>query len=307
MTDSKKEIIKIKGMHCKSCVEKIESKIKSLNGVKSIKINLAKDEAKIEFNPNKISLQDIKSEINKLGYTTEDREEKHQEKKRKTLLQGIFYGLIPHIGCIAFIIGSILGVTVLMQFFKPLLMNRYFFHILILISLLFATLSSILYLRKNGLLSLAGAKKKWKYLATMYGSTIGINLVLFMLIFPLFANVSISASATGAVVGIAGSNNYFSSLRLSVDIPCPGHAPLISNELKSIDGVIDIKFDFPNNFNIKYDSTKTSKQEILSLEVFKTYKATVLDESSVQQDNKVILPTGVSCGISGGCGCGCGG
>ena len=41
---------------------------------------------------------------------------------------GLLYGLIPHIGCIAFIIGSILGVTVLMQFFKPLLMNRYFFH-----------------------------------------------------------------------------------------------------------------------------------------------------------------------------------
>jgi len=320
MAETKKEIIKIKGMHCKSCAEKIESKIKSLEGVNSAKVNLTEDKAEIKFDPNKINLNEIKTEIKKLGYSIEDEEDK--EKRKKTFLQGIAYGLIPHIGCIAFIIGSVLGVTVLMQFFKPLLMNRYFFHILILISLLFATLSSVLYLRKNGLLSLAGAKKKWKYLATMYGSTIGINLVLFMLIFPLLANVStVSASTgiTGAAIGTG--DNGLSSLKLSVDIPCPGHAPLISSELKTIEGVVDINFDFPNKFNVRYDSKKTSKQEILSLDVFKTYKATVLDESSAQQNNQQTnnqlasqstqLTGGSCCGgggsCGGSCGCGCGG
>jgi len=314
--ESKEETIKIKGMHCKSCVEKIESKINSLEGVTSVKLNLAEDKAEVKFDPNKISLNEIKSKINELGYSTENGEGKAQEKGGKTILQGIVYGLIPHIGCIAFIIGSVLGVTVLMQFFKPLLMNRYFFHILILISLLFATLSSVLYLRKNGLLSLAGAKKKWKYLATMYGSTIGINLVLFMLIFPLLANISGSPTSgiTGAAIGTG--DNGLSSLKLSVDIPCPGHAPLISSELKTLDGVVDVQFSFPNVFNIKYYSTKTSKQEILSLDIFNTYKATVLDESSIQQSNQQTtdksLSTsgsccggGGSCGGSGGCGTSC--
>jgi copper ion binding protein len=310
----REEVVKIKGMKCNSCVERIEAKVGSLEGVEEIKVNLAEDKAIVKFDERKIDLEKIKSEINALGYCTCNKIPcicKAKENKKKTILQGIAYGIIPHIGCIAFIIGSVLGVTVLMQFFKPLLLNRYFFHILILISLFFATLSSVLYLRKNGLLSWEGAKKKWKYLAIMYGSTVGINLLLFFVIFPLFANVSAQPTGvTGAAIGIGSSN--LSSLKLKVDIPCPGHAPLISSELKAIDGVIDVKFDFPNNFVVRYDPAKTSKQEILALEVFKTYKATVLEESSQNNQNnqqtsqQPSTPSccGGSCGGSGGCGCG---
>lgn len=242
------------------------------------------------------------------------------EKETQGFLSGVMYWLIPHIGCIAFIIGSVLGATVLMQFFKPLLMNKYFFYLLILLSLVFATISSALYLRKNGLLSLQGIKRKWKYLSVMYGSTIGINLLLFMVVFPHLANVSIS-SPTGAFAGLPANTQF--SIKLKVDIPCSGHAPLISEELKSINGVIGIQFSSPNIFDVKYDATKTSKQQILLLDVFKTYKATVLDESVAQENNQVnqktlIQPTnpqpsgagsgccggGGSCGGSGG-GTGC--
>lgn len=300
-------IIDIKGMHCNSCVKLIESKISSLKGVDKIRVSLTENKAFVQFNPEVISLEKIKSEIQGLGYSinvnietkpsdnstiSNDKAIENSpiinNKKNRNILQGIAYGLIPHIGCIAFIIGSIFGVTFLMEYFKPLLMNPYFFHILVLISLGFATLSSILYLRKNGLLSSAGMKRKWKYLTTMYGSTIGINLLLFLVIFPLLANVSVaqptSQSITGALVGVSGTpnNDGLSSLRLSVDIPCSGHAPLISQELKKIDGVMSIQFGFPNIFDVKYDSTKTSKQQILSLDVFKTYKATVLSEASNQ-------------------------
>jgi len=193
--------------------------------------------------------------------------------------QGIIYGLVPHIGCIAFIIGSVLGVTVLTQLFKPLLMSPYFFHMLVLLSLFFATMSSAIYLRKNGISSFAGVKRKWKYLSTMYGSTIGVNLLLFLVVFPLLANVSLSSpSQTGSFAAVAsggtGGGNL-NSIKLKVDIPCSGHATLISGELKSIAGVTGVQFSLPNIFDVTYDSTKTSKEEILSLEVFKTYKATV--------------------------------
>jgi len=191
--------------------------------------------------------------------------------KQNTVRQGIIYGLVPHIGCISFIAASILGVTVAVNLFKPLLMNPWFFHILVLLSIIFATISSGVYLRKNGLLSASGTKRKLKYLSTMYGSTVGINLVLFMVIFPLLANVSLS-SPTGAATGI----NDLASMRLQVNIPCPGHAPLISEELKTISGVSDINFSFPNIFDVKYDSSRTTKQEILALDVFDTYKATVV-------------------------------
>ncbi|NIO44365.1 MAG: hypothetical protein GTN36_02315, partial [Candidatus Aenigmarchaeota archaeon] len=188
------EIINIRGMHCDSCVNLIEDKISSLKGIEKIKVSLIENKAFIRFNPETISLDDIKSGIEDLGYSIEG--ESKKKINRKGLFQGIAYGLVPHIGCIAFITASILGVTVAVNFFKPLLMNPWFFHILVLISIGFATLSSVMYLRKNGLLSFPGAKRKWKYLSTMYGSTIGINLVLFMVIFPLLANVSV-ASPTG--------------------------------------------------------------------------------------------------------------
>jgi len=310
--------ITVKGMHCKSCKDSIESKINSLKGIKNITVNLAENKAVVRFDPNETSLNEINSEIESLGYSTED--SKNPEARGKTILKGLTYGLIPHIGCIVFIIGSILGVTVLMQFFKPLLMNQYFFYILILISLMFATISSALYLKNNGLLSSSGMKRKWKYLSTMYGSTIGINLLVFMIIFPLLANVSASSPTTGDFA-VASSGSSV-SLKLQVDIPCSGHAPLISQELKSINGVTGIQFNFPNIFDVTYDPVKTSKQQILSLDVFKTYKATVLGEPAGQQTNQQSLQTqqvsnkqlgngGGCCGGDGSCGangggCGCG-
>jgi uncharacterized membrane protein YgcG len=227
-----------------------------------------------------------------------------------TLKQGILYGLVPHIGCIAFIIGSVLGATVLMNMFKPLLLNPYFFHILVLASLAFATVSSALYLRKNGILSLAGAKRKWKYLSVMYGSTIGANLLLFLLIFPLLANVQTVPSApsiTGAAIAGAGA----STLTLKVGIPCPGHAPLISGELRSVNGVTGVQFSFPNLFEVNYDPARTSVQQMLSLEVFKTYKASVVDSVQQAGAKSYSQPSGGGgCGGGGGGSCGggcCGG
>lgn len=306
-----KKIIKIKGMRCKSCAESIEKKLGSLGGVESVKVILQKDEAEVKFNPNKISLEKIKSEISRLGYSVSGKEERGQKQSGKTFLQGLAYGLIPHIGCIAFVVGSILGVTVLINFFRPLLMNRYFFHALVGVSLGFATLSSAFYLSKNGLLSWEGIRKKWKYLSVMYGSTIGINLLLFMLIFPLLANVSVGLPLlTGAALA-SGNENTDSLLKLKVDIPCPGHAPLISQELKNIDGVSSVTFSFPDYFDVIYDPTKTSEQEILSLEVFKTYEATALDVTpqntqlqNKQQSNQInsCCGGGRSGGINGCCG-----
>lgn len=293
---SQEKSINIKGMHCKSCVNLIESTLSQLKGVKKVKVSLVENKALVRFNPNVVSLNKIKSKIDALGYSTGGG--KPSGTKRKTILQGVGYALIPHIGCIGFIIASILGATVAMKFFKPLLMNYYFFHILVAISLLFATIASVIYLRKNGFLSLVGIKRKWRYISIMYGSTVGINLLLFIVIFPLLANVS-APSVTGAFVGVADGD--IASLKLKVNIPCPGHAPLISEELQTLDGIVGIQFSFPNTFDVNYDSTKTSKQEMLSLEVFDVYTATVLEESDVQQD---IKPQD---GRSSGGGCGCGG
>ena len=236
--------------------------------------------------------------------------------EKKGIWSGLLYGILPHTGCIAFIIFSTLGVTAATTLFRPLLLNPYFFYILIALSLVFATVSAFVYLKKQGIcicqktangtevsFSLEGIKRKWKYLSTLYGTTIFTNLMLFMVIFPLVANLSSGPSITGSFTGAQ------SSITLQVNIPCPGHAPLITEELKKIDGIISVKFRFPNLFDIVYIPTRTSKQQILSLDVFNTYKAIVIDETSNQvvnqqknsSENKVS-GGGCSCGCSGGCG-----
>jgi len=228
-----------------------------------------------------------------------------KEYKGNNPLMGIAYGIIPHLGCILFIIAAVLGATVLMQFFRPLLMNRYIFHYLILISIGFATLSSFLYLRKNKFLSWEGIKKKKGYLSIMYGSTVGINLILFILIFPFLANITGNVTAEE----IPGA----SVLSISVDIPCPGHAPLISNEVKTVEGVKGSEYSFPNDFEVYYDPSITSEEEILSLEVFDEYPATLIGEASEAREVQPRSTSsgggscGGSCGGGGGCGCGCGG
>jgi len=292
------EVIVIKGMHCKSCAEKIEKRLLQLKGVNKARVDLVEEKAYVSFDPTQINLDTIKKEIESLGYkvgtnvgTTESTINKRISININSIKQGIIYGIMPHTVCIAFIIASVLGTTVAVQLFKPLLLNPYFFHLLIAISIVFATISAIIYLKsqgfitfnknKDGIIEISFAKgiikRKWKYLSTLYGTTISVNLLFFMMIFPLLTNISTSASTDYK------NTNSISSIKLKVDIPCPGHAPLISQELKSINGVLEVKFSLPNIFEVKYDPTKVTKQQILSLEVFKTFRATVLDESNTQQ------------------------
>jgi len=225
-----------------------------------------------------------------------------KEYKGSNPLKGIAYGLIPHIGCILFIIAAVLGATVLMQFFRPVLMNRYIFHYLVLISIVFATVSSLFYLRKNGLLSKEGIMKKKGYLGVMYGSTVGVNLLLFFLVFPLIAGATDGVSLedmTGSVV-----------MNIEVDIPCPGHAPLITNELKTVNGVKGSEYSFPNKFEVYYDDSTASQEDILSLEVFEEYPAEVIGgESYAEVQPKTSSPAGScssGCGGAGTCGGSCG-
>jgi len=317
----KEENIDVKGMSCLSCVQKIEKRLLKLKGIEEVKADLANGKVNVKFNPKIISVDEIKAEIEDLGYKT-DLKEKVPNPKKSSLLHGIIYGLVPHSYCIGFILASIVGATAFAQLFKPLLLNPYFLHILIAISFLFATIAAIVYFNRLGFISIRknedgmylaieseGIKSKWKYLSTLYGTTIGVNLLFFLIIFPILTNI-ISGSALANVYADGNSSNI-QTLRLQVDIPCSGHAPLITSELKSISGVINVKFSFPNIFDVYYDSSKTSKEQILSLEVFKTYKASVLGRVSLEglnaqpnSDNNQNL-NGLGCGV-GGCGLGCG-
>lgn len=195
--------------------------------------------------------------------------------KNKNVLQGIAYGLIPHIGCILFVIAAILGATALIQLFKPILMNKNVFYYLILISFGFATLSSFFYLKKNKKLSWSGIKDKKRYLFIMYISVVGTNILLFFFIFPFLANLGNS----GVVSALDYNNTSF--FEITSKIPCPGHAPLISDEVKAMNGVEAVEYSFPNNFKIYYNPSLISKKEILQLDIFEEFPAELINEGKL--------------------------
>ncbi len=227
-------------------------------------------------------------------------------RESKGFFQGILYGLLPHTGCIAFVVFTVVGVTAAASIFRLLLLNANFFYALIMLSFILATVSAVIYLKKNKMLSFEGIKRKKSYLTIMYGTTILMNLLFFFVIFPWAANINNNA-LTGSVV-YSGQNSQ-NELKIQVAIPCPGHALLITNELKTIEGVTNVKFDFPNLFYVKYDPTKTNEQQILSLNIFKEYAAKVISTSkstSLAPQTAQTQTSGGCCG-SGSCGSGSGG
>ena len=94
-----KQTIPIIGMACSSCSANIEKKLNTLKGVNSASVSLPGRSALIDFNPQVISLEKMKAEINALGYdlvidkeTSVEEIEKREYVllKRKTALSWLF-------------------------------------------------------------------------------------------------------------------------------------------------------------------------------------------------------------------------
>lgn len=94
-----KQTIPVIGMACSACSANIEKKLNTLKGVNSASVSLPGRSALIEFDPQVISLEKMKAEINALGYdlvidkeTSVDEIEKREYVllKRKTVLSWLF-------------------------------------------------------------------------------------------------------------------------------------------------------------------------------------------------------------------------
>ena len=183
-------------------------------------------------------------------------------KKENSMKKGLLYGLIPHTGCMAFIIFSILGVTFMASLFRPLLANSNIFYAMIILSFVFAGISGIMYLKKINSLNVKGAKQSWKYLTTLFTTTVAVNLVLFLIIFPYVTAYSFQGGE------LTGEESF---IELTVDIPCSGHAPLIIGELNELAGVVSVEYKFPNIFKTYYEGI--TEEEILAIPIFQSYPA----------------------------------
>ena len=65
-----KATIQLETLTCPSCAQKIEGATKSLNGVDkdSVKVLFNSSKVKLDFDEDKVSIGEIESSINKLGY-----------------------------------------------------------------------------------------------------------------------------------------------------------------------------------------------------------------------------------------------
>lgn len=64
----KKIQLRVEGMHCSSCAQNIEKKIRKENGVKDVSVSYAAKRASIDFDPGKIDGQRFAGIIKKMGY-----------------------------------------------------------------------------------------------------------------------------------------------------------------------------------------------------------------------------------------------
>lgn len=110
-----KKTIPVVGMACSACSANVEKKLNSLEGVHAASVSLAGRSALIDFDPAVISLDDMKREINNIGYdlvTEADRSAIEIEQsayvllRRKTILSWIFALLVMAISMHWIVLGN---------------------------------------------------------------------------------------------------------------------------------------------------------------------------------------------------------
>ncbi len=65
---AQKIVLAISGMDCTSCAKIIESELSDKPGINSASVDFDSKKAFLDFDPEKISLDQIKKEIEELGY-----------------------------------------------------------------------------------------------------------------------------------------------------------------------------------------------------------------------------------------------
>lgn len=98
-----KKTIPVIGMACSVCAANVERKLNSLDGINSATVSLAGRTALVDFNPEQITLEDMKREISNAGYDLVIEENRSAEEinrreftllKRKTIGSWIFTLLV---------------------------------------------------------------------------------------------------------------------------------------------------------------------------------------------------------------------
>ncbi|WP_256757942.1 heavy metal translocating P-type ATPase [Cohnella sp. WQ 127256] len=115
-----KEVVDLQlvGMYCAACATKIEKVLNKMDGVSSATVNFALETARVEFNDDELTIADIQSRVEKLGYKAilkqeqldqaEHRKKAISQQKRKLLISAILslpllWSMVSHFSFLSWI------------------------------------------------------------------------------------------------------------------------------------------------------------------------------------------------------------
>jgi sulfite exporter TauE/SafE/copper chaperone CopZ/plastocyanin domain-containing protein len=103
MEDLKTEVIRIRGMTCGSCAERIARKLKNIPGVENVKVNYLTGRADVTWNDQTVTLNELKAAIESLGYQVLGRNDAPPVREIIGIAVILFglYALIQRIGAAA--------------------------------------------------------------------------------------------------------------------------------------------------------------------------------------------------------------
>ena len=119
---NKKTIFRVSGMHCASCAVNIESALKEMKGVVSASVNFASEKLYLEYDPVRVSIDEVKKAIERLGYQASEEMfegEMYNHRKEKTLQEigrlrkRFVLSLIFSLPIIYMVMGKMLGLPIL--------------------------------------------------------------------------------------------------------------------------------------------------------------------------------------------------
>ncbi|MED0948526.1 heavy metal translocating P-type ATPase [Bacillus mobilis] len=109
----------VSGMTCAACANRVEKRLNKLEGVNGATVNFALESATVDFNPDEINVNEMKSAITKLGYklevksdeqngSTDHRLQEIERQKKKFIISFIlsfplFWAMVSHFSFTSFI------------------------------------------------------------------------------------------------------------------------------------------------------------------------------------------------------------
>lgn len=88
-----KEVFRVEGMSCASCVSRIEGQLTGMEGVATVRVNLATEKAVVEYLPSVTGFENFQSALKDIGYTLlpaeqeDGQEDKEEDRHAKELFQ----------------------------------------------------------------------------------------------------------------------------------------------------------------------------------------------------------------------------